>query len=159
VTLTDLLPALPRAKERKHRQADTIRRLRREKRELLDRQRAASDYFARLLADRADVYAAWEDERRKRENAEQAAAAMQSERDELLEECAEWRVEAQTLSKRLAPFIAAEANANRVDVPPMQRIGADQDTAPAGIDVWTLRQAADAGLLGPVTNPGHVHTH
>lgn len=125
---------------------------------LLNQQAAADDYFALLIQDRDDVYAAWEDERRKRGAAEQAAAAMQSKRDELLEECAEWRVEAQTLAKRLAPFLAAEANANRVTVPPMVRdTSAIEDQATGPINVTALWAARDAGLLGPVTNPGAVH--
>ncbi|MET9909768.1 hypothetical protein ABZZ74_23685 [Streptomyces sp. NPDC006476] len=37
-----------------------------------------------------------------------------------------------------------------------QRDPANEVTAPQGIDVRTLREAADAGLLGPVTGPGHV---
>jgi len=156
VTLTELIPGLKGTGNR--RAVDKLAELRDENRKLLTRQMAADDFFAILTQDRNEVYAAWEDERRKREDAEQAAAAMQSERDELLEECAEWRVEAQTLHARLAPFLAAEANANRVDVPPMVRdTTAIEDQATGPINVTSLWQATDAGLLGPVTNPGH-HT-
>lgn len=66
----------------------------------------------------------------------------------------EWRDEALALRARFGAQIAAEANANRVTVPPMQRIGADQDTA--ATDVTTLWEARDAGLLGPVLDPGRV---
>jgi len=159
VTLNDLIPA-PLRGNGIRRAVDKVTELRDENRKLLTRQMAADDYFALLVQDRNEVYAAWEDERRKREDAEQAAAAMQSERDELLEECVEWRVEAQTLRKRLAPFLAAEANAHRVDVPPMERdTSAIEDQATGPIDVRTLQEAANAGLLGPVTDPGHIATH
>ncbi|MFJ3984344.1 hypothetical protein [Streptomyces fungicidicus] len=70
-------------------------------------------------------------------------------RDDLL-------VEVTALKERFGPELAAEANANAVNVPPMARIGADQETVPQGIDVTTLWAAADAGLLGPVTDPGHI---
>jgi hypothetical protein len=157
MTLTDFIPGLKGNGSR--RAVDKIAELRDENRKLLTRQMAADDYFALLIQDRDEVYAAWEDERRKREDAEQAAAAMQSERDELLEECVEWRVEAQALGKRLAPFLAEEANANSVDVPPMVRDTTAMEYQATGpIDVTTLWAARDAGLLGPVTDPGHVAT-
>ena len=70
-------------------------------------------------------------------------------RDELL-------TEVTALKERFGPELAAEANANRIDVPRMARIGADQETVPQGIDVTTLWAARDAGLLGPVTDPGHI---
>ena len=70
-------------------------------------------------------------------------------RDELL-------TEVTALKARFGPELAAEANANAIDVPPMARIGADQDTVPQGIDVTTLWAARDAGLLGAVTDPGHI---
>lgn len=158
MTLNDLIPA-PLRGNGSRRAVDKLAELRDENVKLLTRQAAADDYFALLIQDRDEVYAAWKDERRKREEAEQAAAAMQSQRDELLEECAEWRVEAQNLSKRLAPFLAAEANANRVTVPPMERdTTAIEDQATGPIYVQTLRDAADAGLLGPVLDPGRI-TH
>jgi len=155
VTLAELIPGLRGSGSR--RATDKVAELRNENRKLLTRQMAADDFFALLMQDRDEVYAAWTWSEQARQEAETAAACMQSERDELLEECAEWRVEAQTLRERLAPFLAAEANANRVDVPPMVRdTTAIEDQATGPIDVRTLRQAAVAGLLGPVTDPGHV---
>lgn len=74
---------------------------------------------------------------------------LQAERDELLAEVLRFRA-------RFGAQLAAEANANRITVPAMQRIGADQDTGT--FDVTTLWQARDAGLLGPVTDPGHITT-
>ncbi|WP_199546650.1 hypothetical protein [Streptomyces sp. N35] len=58
-----------------------------------------------------------------------------------------------SLLEELRPHRAAEANANAIEVPPMQRDtsdGADQATEPTGIDVRTLREADAAGLLSPV---------
>jgi DNA replication initiation complex subunit (GINS family) len=66
-----------------------------------------------------------------------------AERDELLAE--------------LAAVRAVEANAHRITVPPMVRDTAvieDQATEP--IPVLPLREAAAAGLLGPVTDPGRI---
>jgi hypothetical protein len=51
-----------------------------------------------------------------------------------------------------------KANVTSVSSLP-QHDSANATTAPQGIDVRTLREAADAGLLGAVTNPGHMHTH
>lgn len=159
MTLNDLIPA-PLRGNGMRRAVDKVAELREENRKLLTRQMAADDYFALLIQDRNEVYAAWKDERRKREAAEQAAAAMQSERDELLEECAEWRVEAQDLGKRLAPFLAAEANATAVTVPPMVRdTSAIEDQATGPINVTALWEARDAGLLEPVLDPGRITTH
>jgi hypothetical protein len=50
-----------------------------------------------------------------------------------------------------------KANVTSVSSLPQEPDPASEATGP--IDVRTLREAADAGLLGPVTNPGHVHTH
>lgn len=156
MTLTELIPGLKGNGLR--RAVDKVAELRDENRKLLTRQMAADDYFAILTQDRDEVYAAWEWAEQARQEAEMAAACMQTERDELLEECAEWRVEAQTLRKRLAPFLAAEANAQRVDVPPMVRdTSAIEDQATGPINVTALWEARDAGLLGAVTDPGHVH--
>ncbi|GAA1887615.1 hypothetical protein GCM10009837_06690 [Streptomyces durmitorensis] len=69
----------------------------------------------------------------------------------LLEDLRVEREKTKQLEAELAPYRAAEANANRVTVPPMERDtrnGADQATGP--IDVRPLWAAADAGLLGPV---------
>lgn len=156
MTLTDLIPGLKGNGSR--RAVDKIAELRDENRKLLNRQMAADDYFALLIQDRDEVYAAWEGERRKREDAEQAAVAMQSERDELLEECAEWRVEAQTLQAQLAPFLAEEANANRIDVPSMVRdTTAMEDQATGPIYVKPLWEALNVRYVGPdAANPVHV---
>lgn len=62
------------------------------------------------------------------------------------------------LRARLAPFLAAEANAHRIDVPAMERDTshpADQATAP--IDVRPLWAALGVGPTKAVTDPGRVH--
>lgn len=74
------------------------------------------------------------------------------------EEATEWRDRFLALQARFGPQLAAEANANRVTVPPMVRdTTAIEDQATGPIDVRPLWAAADAGLLGPVTDPGRVH--
>jgi hypothetical protein len=151
VTLTDLIPGLKGNGNR--RAVDKIAELRDENRKLLTRQMAADDYFALLMQDRDEVYAAWGFAEQARQEAEMVAACMQSERDE-------WRDEALALRAKFGPQLAAEANAHRVDVPPMVRdTAAMEDQATGPIDVTTLWAARDAGLLGPVTDPGHVHAH
>jgi hypothetical protein len=150
VTLTDLIPALKGTGSR--RAVDKVAELRDENVALLNRQAAADDFFALLTQDRNEVYAAWEFERAKRHEAEEAAARMQSESDE-------WRDRFLALQARFGPQLAAEANANRVDVPPMVRdTTAVEDQATGPIYVQPLWDASDAGLLGPVNDPGHVHT-
>ena len=135
MSITSLLPRLGGSGT--HRIHDENSRLKAAVRTLTRWQEQANDYFARLIADREVVYACWQDEREGRLLAEEAAAEMRSDRDE-------WRDEALRLRAELAPYRAAEANANRVVVPPMQRIGADQETAPQGIDVKPLWAALNA---------------
>jgi len=117
---------------------------------LLNRQAAADDYFAILMQDRDQVYAAWEFAEQKRQEAETVAVCAMDESRRLADELAWWR-------EKFGQQVADEANAARVDVPPMVRdTSAIEDQATGPIDVRSLREAADAGLLGPVTDPGHV---
>lgn len=149
MTLTDILPRI--GGNGAHRVRDENARLKRTVGKLQRWQQQANDYFQRLTADRADVYACWEAEVQRRVEAETVAACIQSERDE-------WRDEALALRAQLAPYKAAEANRNRVDVPSMQRDTshpADQATAP--IDVRPLWDALGVGPTTAVTNPGHTH--
>jgi chromosome segregation ATPase len=70
------------------------------------------------------------------------------------------REETARLREQLAAYKSREANANRVDVPPMVRdTSAIEDQATGPIDVRALWEARDAGLLGigPVTDPGRIH--
>lgn len=147
------IPFTGRRDRRKHSPDTIIRNLRDENVKLLNRQAAADDFFAILLHDVTTTNAAWQHEKQLRGEAEEAAARMRMERDE-------WMAEALRLRALLAPYKAAEANAHRIDVPPMQRdTTAIEDQATGPVDVTALWEARDAGLLGPVTNPGSVHTH
>jgi len=120
-----------------HRVHDELARLKAQVAKFQRWQEQANDYFARLLADRVEVYGCWLDERDGRLVAESAAVQLRSERDE-------WRDEALALRAQLAPYRAAEANAHRIAVRPMERIGSDQPTAPQGIDVRPLWEALAA---------------
>ncbi len=133
-------------RDRKHSPDTVIRNLRRDMAKVMNRQAAADDFFAILMHDVVTTNAAWEQEKRLRGEAEEATARMQSDRDE-------WMAEAERLAAELAPYKAAEANAAAVDVPPMKRIGCDDDTT--SVDVTALWEAAEAGLL-PGCGPGRL---
>ncbi|WP_405747697.1 hypothetical protein [Streptomyces canus] len=133
-------------RDRKHSPDTVIRNLRRDMAKVMNRQAAADDFFAILMHDVVTTNAAWEQEKQLRGAAEEAAKRMQSDRDE-------WMAEAERLAAELAPYKAAEANAAAVDVPPMKRIGCDDSTT--SVDVTTLWEAAEAGLL-PGCGPGRL---
>ncbi|NED31027.1 hypothetical protein [Streptomyces sp. SID8499] len=72
-----------------------------------------------------------------------------------LDDLRQARDENDRLAAELAAMKATEANATAVTVPPMVRdtsVVEDQATGP--IDVRALWEARDAGLLGPVLDPG-----
>ena len=126
------------------RAADKLAELRDDVRSLLTFKMAADDYFALLTQDRDDVYRCWRDEQALRQEAEEAAARMQSERDE-------WRDEALALRARFGPELAAEANADAVTVPPAIRdTSAFEDQATEPIKALTLHEAFGS------TDPAHV---
>lgn len=133
MSITSLLPRLGgggahRVKDENDRLKTTVSQLKRW-------QEQANDFFARLIADRDEVYGCWLDERNGRLVAESAASQMRSERDE-------WRDEALALRAQLAPYRAAEANAHKVSVPPMVRpVDGPEDEATAPIDVRPLWEA------------------
>lgn len=85
--------------------------------------------------------------------AEQAEAELlvvqqQADIEDLIAERDHWRADALALRARFGAQLAAEANANRVDVPPMIRpIDGPEDQATGPIDVRPLWKARDAGLL------------
>jgi hypothetical protein len=147
-----VIPFTSRRDRRKHSPDTVIRNLRDENVKLLNRQAAADDFFAILWHDVVTTNAALGQEKQARGDAEEAAAQMRMERDE-------WRDKALALQARFGPQIAAEANANRIDVPPMVRpIDGPEDEATGPINVRALWDARDAGLLGPVTDPGRAAT-
>jgi hypothetical protein len=72
----------------------------------------------------------------------------QADIDDLTAERDHWRDDALALRARFGAQLAAEANANRIDVPPMIRdTSAIEDQATGPIDVRPLWAARDAGLL------------
>lgn len=130
----------------KHDPDEIIRRLQEENDGLRRREAPANDFFALLYNDVVTTNAAWETEKTHRQHAEKTLT-------EAWEYIARLEVENDSLTAELAPHRAAEANANKVTVPPMERDTAaleDQATEPHGIDVRTLREADAAGLLSPV---------
>ncbi|MBL3664450.1 hypothetical protein JL475_00120 [Streptomyces sp. M2CJ-2] len=144
-SLSDLIPALKGTGRR--RAIDKVEELRDENRRLLAKLVGVDDAFALLHQELAEA-------RREKTETEEIIVAQLANLDRLTVHRDELLAQVTALTERFGPELAAEANANRVDVPPMMPIGADQDTAP--IDVRPLWDAADAGLLGPVTDPGHV---
>jgi len=151
VTLNDLIPASFRGPGTR-RAVDKVTELRQENRKHLARQMAADDFFAILMHDVTTTNSAWEQEKQLRGEAEEAAAQMRMERDE-------WMAETLRLRARFGAQLAAEANATAITVPPMVRdTTAIEDQATGPINVTALWEARDAGLLGPVTDPGHATT-
>ncbi|WP_428956142.1 hypothetical protein [Streptomyces sp. cg35] len=141
MSLTGLIPGRNRGK---HDPDTVIRKLRDENAKLLNRQAAADDFFAILFDDVTTTNAALKNEKEHRQQAEQGLV-------EAWERIAQLESEKQQLLDELAPHRAAEANANAIDVPPAERdTSAMEDQATAPIDVRSLREAADLGLLGPV---------
>jgi hypothetical protein len=144
VSLADLLPVrIGHARPaRKHRAIDEVDRLK----TLLA---GAKDLIRGLQLQVADRDALLADSRAKQAEAEEIVVQqlatiddLTAERDELLAEVTAYR--------------AAEANAHRVNVPPMVRDTsnpADQATAP--IDVRPLWEAL--GGVRAVTDPGRIH--
>ncbi|MGW6578934.1 hypothetical protein ACWF76_05920 [Streptomyces globisporus] len=145
------IPGISRSKP-KHAMS-TESKLRADVNRLMNRQAAADDYFALLLADRADVYEAWQ-------NAEAKAARA--------EDTVVWQdhrlrkqdAELGRLRAQLAPYLAADANANAITVPPSERdTTAFEDQATEPIKVTTLWAAHG---IGPVlatqgsTDPAHL---
>lgn len=149
MTLTDLIPGLKGNGNR--RAVDKIAELRDENRKLLTRQMAADDFFAILMNDVGTTNEAWQQEKKARTLLEDINRSLRSEVDA-------WQELVDGLRAQLAPFLAAEANAHRVDVPPMVRdTAAMEDQATAPIDVKPLWEALDVHYAGPgAASPTHV---
>ncbi|GGS41160.1 hypothetical protein F2B00_03190 [Streptomyces parvus] len=138
------IPGISRSKP-KHAMS-TENKLRADVTRLMNRQAAADDYFAVLLADRADVYEAWQNAEAKAARAEDTVV-WQDHR------LCKQEAELGRLRAQLAPYLAADANANAITVPPSERDSSrfeDQATAP--IDVRELRNRFAAG---PVVSLHH----
>ncbi len=135
---------------RKHRAADEVVRLR------------AFLAGANALIGGLQLQLAEEEERHaetaaKRTEADEIVVRQQADLAEVTAERDYWRDEALRLRARFSGPLAAEANANAVTVPCGYRdTSAIEDQATGPIDVRALWEARDAGLLGPVTDPGHI---
>jgi chromosome segregation ATPase len=148
VTITDLIPALKGTGRR--RAVDKVEELRRDIFKLLTQQAAADDAFVLLHQELTDA-------RAKQAEAEEIVVAQLADIDELTAERDALAEELAALKRRFSAQLAAEANAHRIDVPPMVRdTTAIEDQATGPIDVSPLWAARDAGLLGPVTDPGRI---
>ncbi|MGQ5576270.1 hypothetical protein [Streptomyces sp. ECR3.8] len=148
MTITDLIPAL---KGRGRRRAvDEVERLRENEIALLTNLHAAGDEIALLQQDLTDA-------RGKQAEAEEIIVQQLANLDDLRAERDEILTELLALKRRFGPQLAAEANANAVTVPSWVRDTSDPaDQATGPIDVRPLWAARDAGLLGPITNPGRI---
>ncbi|MEU1433973.1 hypothetical protein ABZ438_07730 [Streptomyces sp. NPDC005786] len=130
-------PVISRSKPKHAMSAES--KLRTDVTRLMNRQAAADDYFALLLADRADVYEAWQNAEAKAARAEDTVVWLE---DRLRKQAAE----AAALRTQLAPYLAADANRNAITVPPAERdTTAMEDQATAPIDVRELRTRFTAG--------------
>lgn len=128
--------------------------------ELTSKLATANATARKLGQEKSDLYADWRFAEHKAANAEDIVVVQDLTITDLTAERDQLHDEVLALKARLAPYLAAEANRKAVTVPPGVRDtsdGADQATEPLGIDVTTLREAADAGLLGPpATSPAHI---
>jgi hypothetical protein len=150
-----LLPVrfdLRRRPTRKHRAVDEVTRLRGF---LAGAHQLISGL--QLQLDEADARHA--DTAAKQAEAELLLTKQQAAIRDLADERDYWRDEALRLRARFSGPLAAEANANAITVPcGIRDNSAVEDQATGPIDVRPLWEARDAGLLGPVTNPGHATT-
>ena len=148
MTLTDLIPALKGPGRR--RAVDKVAELRGENVILLSNLHAAGDEIALLRQDLAETQDA-------QGQAEELVVQQQADLDQMAAENEALRDELLKLRARFGPQLAAEANAAAVTVPPMVRdTTAIEDQATGPIYVRPLQEAAAAGLLGPVLDPGRV---
>ena len=132
----------------RRRAVDKVIELRAENVILLGNLHTAGDAIALLRQDLADAHA-------KQAETEQEVVQLQADIDYLIAERDGLAEELDAFKRRFAEQLAAEANANRVDVPPMLRdASALEDQATAPIDVRPLWQALG---VGPVTDPGRIH--
>ncbi|WP_127468630.1 hypothetical protein [Streptomyces sp. B27] len=138
---------------RKHRAIDKVAELRDENHRLLAQVVGAGDVITSLERQLADV-------RAKRAEAEQVVTCLAADLEEMAAENIDLLDRNEALQKQLAPFLAAEANANAITVPPAERdTTAFEDQATEPINVRPLWEA-----IGPVvrtegsTDPAHLPT-
>ncbi|MYX14458.1 hypothetical protein GTY67_13730 [Streptomyces sp. SID8374] len=153
------LPLIRRSKP-KHRAADKVAEL---ERQLKDQQAETVSAFGQLIG-AADTIAILEadlaDVRAKRAEAEEVVVCLDADLRDRTAELEQARADLAAAQAQLAPYLAAEANANAVTVPPSERdISSFEDQATAPIKVTTLW---DALGIGPVvrtegsTDPAHL---
>lgn len=147
-TITGLIPALKGHGRR--RAVDKVAELRDENRRLLTITHRAGDDIALLQQQLADT-------RAMQAEAEELVVKQQADLDDLTAERDQLAEENTALKARFGAQLAAEANANAITVPRMVRdTSSIEDQATGPIDVRPLWAARDAGLLGPVTDPGRI---
>lgn len=140
---------LPKGTGRR-RAADKVEELRRDLKMAVTFLYDAGDEIALLRNDLADAH-------KKQAEAEELVVKQLADIDDLTAERDALAEEVTALKRRFGPQLAAEANANRITVPSWVRDTSDPaDQATGPIDVSPLWEARDAGLLGPVTNPGRI---
>ncbi|MFD9463524.1 hypothetical protein [Streptomyces sp. NPDC060027] len=139
MSIANLIPGLKGSGSR--RAVDKVEELRDENTRLLTYLHQAGDEIALL---RWDVTVATS----RQGEAEELVVQLKADADDLIDDRDVWKAEALALRARLAPFLAAEANANRVTVPPMVRdTSAFEDQATGPIDVRELRERFATGLV------------
>ncbi|MFD9567721.1 hypothetical protein [Streptomyces sp. NPDC059994] len=109
----------------------------------LNWRKAADVYFEQLLADRADVYAAWQQATQRAAEAEMVAVCAQADLDDMTAERDQLAAENTALRAQLANAQALTVPAAHRDIDPD-----DQPTDPIGVRVTTLWDALNAH--GPV---------
>lgn len=140
-----LMSAISRSKP-KHRAVDKVAELRDENHRLLTQVVGAGDVIVNLEHQLADV-------RAKRAEAEQVVVCLAADLEDRTAELDQALAEADRLRAELAPYKAAEANANAITVPPSERdTTAFEDQATAPIDVRDFRNRFTAG---PVVSLHH----
>ncbi|MCZ4509928.1 hypothetical protein O3Q52_17335 [Streptomyces sp. ActVer] len=151
--ITDRIPILRGPGRR--RAVDEVERLRRNEIAILTNLHAAGDDIALLQQDLDEA-------RRKQAETDEIVAQQQASNDDLIAERDEWRGEALRLRAKFGPQLAAEANANRITVPPgFRRVDGPEDEATGPIDVTELRAQYNRPIPlheSPLatTNPGWV---
>ncbi|MCX5137639.1 hypothetical protein OOK06_36840 [Streptomyces sp. NBC_00340] len=147
MSISSLIPALKGNGRR--RAVDEVDRLRENEVIILTNLHAAGDEIALLRNDVAVKEAEAAEERRLRGEAERRAAVAEQERNDM-------HAELLRLQARFGPQIAAEANANRIDVPRAIRpVDCPEDQATAPIDVRPL-WAALGTEPAATADPGRV---
>ncbi|MFH9579053.1 hypothetical protein ACH4MO_13780 [Streptomyces globisporus] len=124
---------------RKHRAVDEVGRLREENHRLLTQLFGARDHIAIQEQQLADV-------RAKQAEAEQVVVCLAADLDERTEQRDQALADLAAARAQLAPYLAADANANAITVPTAERdTTAFEDQATAPIDVRELRNRFTAG--------------